>query len=168
MSNPKSILFILSMLMLISCQTDGVKPIEKTDYNESGLNCKITNPAGDMYEKFSQLELPPFFNIAQFQLSDDRFVNAIVLSKRAKKGSKVNVDPVALFSLKKNNEVLNYVVAIPHDNGDNNIVKEYDEFLIKNNEVKMAIENWFRAQCGYSYCKDLKWQNSYKALLEIE
>ena len=95
-------------------------------------------------------------------------VDAIVLSKRVKKGSSLNVDPVALFSLKKNNEEKVYVVTIPHDNGENNIVKDYDEFLTKNNEVRLAIENWFKAQCGLSNCQDLEWQNSYKALLEIE
>ena len=156
MSNPKFLFLFYLTVLLISCQSDAVKPIEKTDYNESGLNCKIVSPAGDIYQEFSQLELPPFFNIGQFLLSDSRMVDAIVLSKRVKKGSSLNVDPVALFSLKKNNEEKVYVVTIPHDNGENNIVKDYDEFLTKNNEVRLAIENWFKAQCGLSNCQDLE------------
>ena len=114
------------------------------------------------------MPLPPFFNVGQFQLSDDRVVKALILSKRMKKGKRINVDPVALFSLKSNNVKLEYVVAIPHDNGTNNLTKEYDEFLTKNNELKQAVENWFKAQCGISYCQDFTWQNSYKALLELE
>ena len=68
MSNPKFLFLFYLTVLLISCQSDAVKPIEKTDYNESGLNCKIVSPAGDIYQEFSQLELPPFFNIGQFLL----------------------------------------------------------------------------------------------------
>lgn len=164
----KVTLLFCAMMLCFSCQGPAPSVVKTKVYNESGLTCKVISPAGDVYPSFSHISVGPFFNIGRFTISEDRRVDAIILSERLKKGKKIGVDPVALFSFRRDTSYQKYVVVIPHDNGGNNLVKTYDEFLTKNMELKMAIENWFKAQCHMNECRDYTWENSFKALLELE
>lgn len=166
----KRTIALLTIALFMLCCNSNTTPAVKTDaeYNESGLSCQVSSPAGDIYDAFSRLEIPPFFNVGYFQLSDQKRVKALILGKRVKKGTRLGVDPVALFSFNKDLDIYKYVVCIEHNNGSDNLVKEYDEFLTRNIELKMAIENWFRSQCQLSNCNSFDWANAYKGLLELE
>lgn len=164
----KLIIGICFVMSWVSCQDSSNYVTNAANHNESGLDCKITSPAGELYAPFQYLNIPPFFNIGEFSKSDGQKIKAIILSERIKNGKKIEVDPVALFSFNLDSSFNKFLVVIPHDNGQNNLRKEYDEFLTTNIELKMAIENWFKAQCPINRCQGYTWENSYKALLELE
>lgn len=164
-----SLILITTTLTLVSCKQEVTKSVEKVGSmeEEKGLSCMVTVPAGDAYAAFSHLEMPPFFNIGQFK-TETKTTEVIILSSRKDKGDQIKVDVIGLFGFKQDTLNKHFIVALPRQKGVNNLERQYDEYLIKNNDMKLAIESWFRAQCGVSICGAFYWDNPYKALIQLE
>ena len=170
MCRPFLLILSISLIVLSSCNTNTSTTSELkvgSMSEEQGLDCFVTTPAGDAYPVFSNLDLPPFFNIGEFR-TDSKTCEAIIFSNRTENGKKMKVDVIGLFSFRKDTSMQQYIIAKPRLKGLNNLQREYEEYLTKNNSVKLAVENWFRAQCGLSQCGSFHWDNAYKALLQLE
>jgi len=170
MNNLKSFLLLLYVALLVfSCKTDTTPPHQSAGSiaDEKGLPCKVINPAGEMLQGFDKVGLPPFFNVGQITLNE-KTTQAILLSPKVKNNQTVPVDVIGMFSFSRNNAAHKYVIVLPRKQNVNNLEREYEEYLSKNSEVKMMIENWFRSQCEVSQCRNFRWDNAYKALLEME
>ncbi len=160
---------ILSLFLLIGCKEEVAKAVEEVGSmeEEKGLSCEIIVPAGELYTAFAHLPMPPFFNIGQIR-TETKTTEVLVLTSRRKKGERLKVDLIGLFGFRQDTMDRRYVLALPRRQGVNNLEREYEAYLTKNNDLKLAIESWFRAQCGLSICGSFYWDNSYKALLQLE
>jgi len=166
-NHTKPILFIFLMINALGCKTDIPVKSAGSIEEEKGLPCRVVNSAGEMYEGFTKIDIPPFFNVGEITQGEKK-TDVILLSKKVKRNNKVAVDVIGLLTFKKSKAVKKYVIALPRGRNKNNLEREYEEYLSKNLEVKMMIENWFRAQCELSDCGNFRWDNAYKALLELE
>ena len=167
----RPLLFIVfsTLIVFISCKQETTPSREQVGsmQEEQGLDCFVTTSAGDVYPEFSHLDIPPFFNVGEFR-TETKSCKALILSSRVANGKKMKVDVIGLFSFRKDTVMQQYLVGKPRLKGLNNLEREYEEYLTKNNAVKVAIENWFKGQCGLAQCGSFHWDNAYKALLQLE
>lgn len=156
----------LSILILIyfflSCNVEKVTPKVK---NTGGLAARVYLPAGEIHPSFNKLDVPTFFNLAKISSEKDEDINAIVLGEKRSKGFKLSIYPIALFSFQKDTSSFKYVVAV--DASNDKINREYNAFLMNDYHMQQAVESWFKSQCSDHECKSFKWENKYKALLEV-
>lgn len=162
--------FLFTVIVIMSCNPSSSSTSERqvgSMKEEKGLDCYVISSAGDAYTPFSNLNLPPFFNIGEFR-SESKSCEAIIFSNRFETGKKMKVDVIGMFSFRKDTAIRQYIVTKPRQKGLNNLQRDYEEYLTKNNAVKLAVENWFSAQCGLSQCGSFHWDNAYKALLHLD
>jgi len=152
------------MLIQLSCSKSGNK---SRSSETKDIRAAVYLSAGDNYPLFNELDIPTFFNLGKIITDSKRDLNTIILSERKTKGSKMNIKPIALFSFEQDTVLFQYIVSINADNTVNKIGSNYNDFLINNHKTQSNIENWFSSQCPESSCKTFKWENTYKALLEI-
>ena len=138
--------------------------------SEGLISTKVSVPAGDIYPEFSELGVPTFFNVGTMEQKKGISVayKSILLGKRLEKGQNVSVNPIALFSFNQDTIQHNYLVSTYKPKNNNRIGKEFIDFMSKNNELQVTIENWFRAQCGFTSCDSYLWSDTYRAYLNLE
>jgi len=152
----------IAFCFLLSCKNNTSKVINE---EKGTLNVQVVHSAGDIYESFNDVGVPTFFNIATVDSESDVGINSIVLGKKISKGIKLSVHPVALLSF--NQDTLTHKFIVTVDPANSKIDYEYNSFLLKNYEMQATIENWFRSQSLKNECFNFKWENVYKALLEV-
>ena len=153
---------LLAITLTVACNSPEQPKQEDVT---TGLEASVYISAGELYPKFSNLEVPTFFNLAKIESSDNRDINSIVLGKKKSKGLKLSVHPVALLSFNQDTILHKYVVSI--DSSNKRIESDYNSFLLNNYNMQTSIENWFKSQCFPQPCTSFNWENSFKALLEL-
>lgn len=154
---------ILVSSVLLSCNE---KPREirsskdKTDYYST-----VKVPAGDIYPAFDTYQMPTFFNVGEIQISENDAVSSIIIGPRLSKRKKVDIIPIASFAIDVDSVRMEYVVSHLQDFSDDDLT--FEMFMVKHADVVSGIESWFKSQCLMGQCGNIKWSNSYKALLEI-
>ncbi len=161
----------LTCFVLIFMACSG-KNEEKTSPQESEglISTRVIIPAGDIYPDFSNLGIPTFFNVGTVEqkMKPSVAYKSIILGKRLDKGHTISVNPIALFSFNQDTIKHNYLLSTHKQRSNARIGKEYIDFMSKNNELQVTIENWFRAQCGFSSCDSYMWSDTYRAFLNLE
>ena len=155
---------IVCSLYLVSCQNSGDKP--NAD-GQSNTRAAIFLSAGDIYPKFNIHKIPTFFNIGKILTDQESNLEAIILSERLKKGSRVYILPLGVLSFEMNNSTHRFIVSVPVGEQYTSLGSNYNDFIISNITLQSNIENWFAAQCPKNRGRNFTWQNSYKALLDI-
>lgn len=144
----------------MSCDSSERKTTENK--KSSDISANVFLSAGEQYPLFDNLNIPTFFNLGKVNSNKD--LNTIILDKKLKKGSKVNIKPIALFTFEQDTVLHSYMVSVSVSN--EKIKTSYNDFLMDNIKIQSAIEDWFDAQCGRDRCRNFKWENSYKAYLK--
>ena len=149
---------------MTSCNNVNKKngPIE-----EEEIRAAVYLSAGDNYPLFNELGIPTFFNLGKVISGSDVDLNTIILSSRLNKGSKLNIRPIALFSFERDTIAYDYIISVNAAELNENIGLDFNDFLLKNYKTQNSIETWFSSQCPDYECRNFKWQNAYKAMLEI-
>ncbi len=149
--------------MLFGCNRPKIKSVN----DQTGtLNVNVFLSAGEIYSAFSDVDVPTFFNLGKVEMESGFDINSIVLGEKKSKGVKLSVHPVALLSFNQDTTIHKFVVAI--DSGNTKIEHEYNSFLLNNYTMQATIENWFKSQSIERGCDNFKWDNAYKALLEVK
>jgi len=157
-------ILITGLLCCVSC-SDSDKRSREAEPAE--IRAAVYLSAGDIYPLFNELDVPTFFNLGKVISGTEKDINTIILSERAKKGSKMDIRPLALFSFDRDTVHYNYIVSVPADQTNERIGVDFNDFLLKNYKTQNNIENWFSSQCPDYTCRNFRWDNTYKALLEI-
>lgn len=160
----RRIVYFCFALFIIACQNPSEQG-SKTE--EETIKAAVYLSSGDNYPLFNSLGIPTFFNIARVINQGEKPLDAIILSERENKGSKVSIVPLALFSFEKDTTLFEYIVCIPAETENPYIGSNYNDFLLKNQEIQSGIEDWFAAQCKDAVCRNFRWESAYKALLYI-
>jgi len=168
MQNHLSVWLLLSLLLLLTSCKDEPNQVEIAKSRSNQLvNVKVVTPAGDPIPQFDRLEMPAFFNLATIGESD-KDLTAIVLGPRLAKAKRVEVKPLALFSFVQDTTMKAFLVSVPYNSTNVELGRNHLTFMSQNDDLSAAIENWFQAQCGLSNCKNYKWANPYKTILELK
>jgi hypothetical protein len=153
----------IAFCIVLSCN----KPKAKFVNDQTGtLNVKVFLSAGEIYSAFSDVDVPTFFNLAKVETESKIDINSIVLGEKKSKGVKLSVHPVALLSFNQDTIIHKFVVSIDSENLK--IEHEYNSFLLNNYNMQATIENWFKSQSIDRGCDNFKWDNAYKAFLEVK
>lgn len=158
-----TILLILTSFF-ISCSDQDKSSAPETP---SGIRAAVFLSAGDLYPKFNLYEVPTFFNLGKILTEQEFQLDALILCERLRKGSKIDILPLAMFSFELHGIEHRYIISAPTGEQYALFGSNYSEFIINNISLQSNIENWFAAQCPQNACRNFTWQNSYKALLEI-
>ncbi len=160
----KTILFIFTFA-LIGCSESRVN----IPYSEGGdLTAAIYLSAGDLDPKFNTLNIPTFFNLGKIVQEEGINAKTILLSKREATGNRIDIIPIALFSFEQDTIQFSYIISVPKADMNSQIGRNYNDFLLKNYKTQSNIENWFSSQCPDNTCKNFRWDNTYKALLQLQ
>ncbi len=167
MSN-QAIYTFIGLLLLFSCSDSNKLEKPETIYKNGVLESTILIPAGETYPPFEQLEVPPFFNVGKVTHDNSKApLKTIILSQRLNKGQKVSVKPLSLFSFTTDTIEHRYLVSSYITVDNNRLGDNFSTFMSINNDLQMAIEYWFRAQCGLEKCNSYRWSQAYKAIREL-
>lgn len=164
MSKLLSILFVglTAFWFFFSCN----EPKKHGETKQKGtIIVDVNHSAGEIYKEFNDIGVPTFFNVGKVQTERESQVEALILGKKNSKGIKLSVHPIALLSFNQDTFNHKFIVAVNPDNSK--ISCEYNDFLLNNYNMQATIENWFKSQCISKQCYDFKWDNVYKALLEL-
>lgn len=138
-------------------------------HKDGSITTTIDISAGDMYPEFSDMAIPPFFNIGHITADESTNpIKTLVLSERLGKGKKIDIHPLVLFSFYRDSTHHQFLVSSSDGQLDNKIGEDFNSFIGKNNELQMALENWFKAQCGLGGCTSYEWKNSFKTLRDLQ
>jgi len=158
------VIFLLFIIILFSCQKQQ-ETRTKTDTGKT--RAAVFLSSGDIYPEFDRVPVPSFFNIGRILNDKTSGPYAIILSERLRKGCRVAIEPLALLSFTKDTSKYKYIVSTPSDEQNPMLSSNYNDFLSNNMSLQSMIENWFIMQCPENTCRNFEWQNTYKALLEI-
>ena len=159
-----TIYYILISFLVFSCKEPVV---EVHNHPPTNYSVNIQVSAGEKFIEFADPSIPTFFNIGNVNLLGVEKVSSLVLGKRRKTGAKVYIEPVALFSFVKDTSIFKYIIALPVDEKLEGVGRDFDSFLVNNYHLQSSIEEWFKSHCNIGSCREFKWDNSYKALLEM-
>lgn len=154
--------FLILLFFFFSCTSEKIK---KEKIQSGFLNARVYLSAGDINPLFNELNVPSFFNLAKVESTKGNDVNSVVLGEKKSKGHKLSISPIALLSFNQDTLVYKYVIAVDSEN--ERISHEYNDFLMNNYYLQQSIESWFKSQCPSNSCNSFKWENTYKALLEV-
>lgn len=158
----------ISILILVGCSSSDSESAQAMKKNGS-LETTILSPAGELYEPFSELEVPTFFNVGS--IKDSTAISqyrSIVMGERLAKGQKVAVQPLVLFSFRAGNETHQYIVSSYISQENKKMGSDFNAFMSINSDLQMAIEHWFRSHCEMGQCRDYQWTHAYKALRKLK
>lgn len=168
MSN-QIIFALVALSLLFSCSNSSKSEKPDVLYKDGILESTIFVPAGEVYSPFEDLEVPPFFNVGEVTHDNRKTpLKTIILSQRLEKGQTVNVKPLSLFSFKTDTVEHRFLVSSYATVDNKKLGDNFSTFMSINNDLQMAIEYWFRAQCGLEKCNSYKWSQAYKAIREIQ
>lgn len=158
---------MLAFICLCACNGPAKNDGNVISWNGT-IKTTIDIPAGEMLPQFGETGIPSFFNVGHIGTSSgSERMMTIVLSERLGSGKQVEVKPLSLFSFYKDSTLHQFLVSSDVNLKGDRIGDDFNSFMGKNNELQMAIENWFKAQCGLGGCTLYEWKNSYKALREL-
>jgi len=153
---------IMAICVVFSCNGPNV---EAQKEREGTFSAKVIIPAGDIYPRFNNLDIPTFFNVAKISSNSGVEINSIIFGEKKSKGVKLSVYPVALLNFTLDTMKYKFVISV--DANNTKIKTDYNSFLINNYNLQSSLENWFKSQCAPKDCNNFIWDNAYKALLEV-
>ncbi len=155
---------ILIFIVFTNCNSNN---IEEHKHPDGNYISEIIIPAGDEFSFLRNNGVPSFFNIGEIQVDQGDVHKTIIIGKRRNKKDQINIEPIALFSFVKDTISFRYIVSLSEDEPLDGIGRNFNSFSLNNYHLQSSIEEWFKSQCLVGECRDFKWENSYKALLEM-
>lgn len=156
-------LFLL-VLILFSCNGSDNTLNEYPQLNGHVLS--ITSSPGEniSFDLFNST-VPSFFPSGKF--NDKLFT--FLLAKDLNKGDKSEIIELGLLSFEQKDSLHKVLIASPK-NENHKIVKSenFNDFSLQHPNTKHLIETWIKTNCPENSCKNVKWQNDFKARLEIQ
>lgn len=154
---------------MTSCSNNGTDgKIENVEV-QSEFKAKIKSVAGDILEDDAFIEMPIFFNIGTFSLSENDEFETIILADKLSKGKVLNIKPISLLKFNKDTIKENYIISVPVDSLQNVYgIYSYHDLSQKKYQTKFLIEDWFRANCKLGYCSKFEWQSEVQALKLVQ
>ncbi|NNE25341.1 MAG: hypothetical protein HKN09_00730 [Saprospiraceae bacterium] len=158
------ILLLLVFTYLQSCDS-----AQKQSHNhpESDYSARITLSAGDLHPMFNSVEIPAFFNLGEILLDQENAYETIILGERVNNNSKIPVNPLALLSFEMDTIMIKIIVSTQMGNQSELDTLDYNAFMLNHPYLTKTIEHWFMLQCSANQCRNFKWENTYKTLLEL-
>jgi len=160
----KTVYLIIMVLLIGACDTDRKRQKREED---NTIRAAVFLSAGDNYPPFNSLGIPTFFNIGRIIKPGDGSLLTLILCERKSKGTRLSVTPLALLSFEKDTTTFKFIISTDASESNSYLGTEKNDFLIQNYQTQMNIENWFASQCSDGRCSNFRWDNRYKALLEI-
>ncbi len=164
MNHPSKASFFFLFILLWGCKADSSTVQESNPQKGEYYTATVHTPAGEQLEGYKSSTIPTFFNVGQ--IGSDSKLETIVLGERIQKNKKVDVIPIAMFEFQNDTIDQKYLVCLPTDLSENPIAQDFQAFMSYNNELTLAIENWFKLQCGLGHCGGLDWKFPHKGLLK--
>jgi len=164
----QSYLFSLFAIVIFisACTEKTSKTDRETKIEKSGITAKVTSSAGENLKQTALLDIPTFFNVAKVSGTASH-LETIVLGPKQSKGQLVDIHPLATFRFRMDSLQVKYLVSVPSNYENDALGDNYLTFMSLNNELCLAVENWFKAQCGLVKCSSFKWDNPQKTLLQL-
>lgn len=156
--------FLIFIIAITSCQK---KQEARTETTGGKTRAAVFLSAGDIYPGFDRVPVTSFFNIGRILTDKSSGPNAIILSKGLRKGSRIDIEPLAFLSFTRDTMRYKYIISTPSDEQNPMLSSNYNDLLNNNMSLQSMIENWFIMQSPENSCRNFEWQNTYKALLEI-
>ncbi len=162
---------VLLMSIWIGCQTDAESP---GDSEEKRLEVIVEHSAGDEYisereEGAASRYMPYPFNMAYIRGYESERTQCIVLSQQLSKRRRLEVTPIALFSMTEYGELNNYIIVIPKDEDLQSIpVHNFSDLTTKYVSIKNIIDNWMLDRCGFNCSRKEGWGGESAGLKAIE
>jgi len=156
------IIYITFFLLFVGCKPNSTESTRPKETGEMSATVEIS--AGGLIPQFGNKAIPTFFNVAKMNNSNEESVSSILLGPKHSEGKKVSVEPVALLKFKNDTINYKYVICYPTDE----INRSTESFLVGDLNLQNSLEEWFKAQGDFNQFRDFKWENAYKALLEID
>jgi len=158
----KTIILITgSLIFLISCQSS-TSETRRTE-EKGPYKAKISISAGELFPPFDRQKIPTFFNVGTIDV-EGQTKDIIILGKRYSSGKEVSFEPVALLKFQKDTLNMSYLIGVQNTKPANNT----GDFFVNNYHLQMSLEQWFKAQGDFNECRNFNWDNTYKALLELD
>ncbi len=159
------IIFVTSFILCLASCNNADKTIN--EYPQlNGHVLTIANGPGEniSFNQFSST-IPSFFPSGLFSNKLPTFL----LAKNLNKGDQSEIVELGLLNFEINDSLHTVLIATPA-NESNKIVlsKNYNDFSLQHPNVKHLIESWLKTNCQENSCKNVKWQNDFKARLEIQ
>jgi len=147
---------------------------EKTEYNYSNKRFEVENVNG----KKRSVDFLPYPGNYGFIPStymdpekggDGDALDVLVLSETLKRGTIIEVKPLATLELLDNGEIDIKIIAIPVDTSLQIIdATDYITFMVKYNAAQQIIQNWFLNYKGLGEMEFIGWKDDRAALAEIK
>jgi len=113
--------------------------------------------------------MPIFFNVGAINLSEQKYVETIILSDKLSNGKTIDIKPISLFKFKKDTIINHYIISVPADSSKNVLnIHDYHDFSQRLYQTKFLLEDWFRGNCKLGRCSKFEWQSEVQALKLIE
>jgi len=158
------IFLILTAVLLLMIGCDSPSTTKERPKDEGDLYATVEISAGNIFPEFDKRSIPTFFNIAKVNKSNAETVSSILLGPKHSKGKKLAIKPVAL--LKFDNDTIPYKFVVCYPNKDSDADKS--QFFVNNLHLQNSLEEWFKAQGEFNEIRNFKWENAYKAFLELD
>jgi len=147
---------------------------EKTEYNYSKKRFEVEEVEG----KKRSIDFLPYPGNYGFIPStymdpekggDGDALDVLVLSETLKRGTIIEVKPLAILELLDDGEIDSKIIAIPIDTSLQIInARDYITFMVKYNAAQQIIQNWFLNYKGVGEMEFISWKNDVAAMAEIE
>ncbi|MBT8190739.1 MAG: hypothetical protein HKN67_07960 [Saprospiraceae bacterium] len=155
---------LLTVLLFLACAK---KNKDVHNHPPSAYYSTIICPAGDIYMNEGNNSIPGFFNIGILDQDIQTDLKTLVLGKRQAKNARIGINPISLFSYQKDTITYKYIIATPVNEVLKDIGQDFNSFSMNNIHLQASIEEWFKSRCAIGVCRNFKWENEYKAFLEI-
>ena len=163
-----SFLLLFGLLVTSCSNNDPVNRIENVEV-QSEFKARINTIAGDVLGDDSFQEMPIFFNVGSFSITEGQDHETIVLADKLSEGKVLNIKPISLLKFKKDTSIKNYIISVPVDSAQNVYgIYSFHDLSQKQFQIKFLIEDWFRGNCKLGHCSKFEWQSEVQALKLVQ
>jgi|GEM_PF-1406440 len=161
----------LFLCLMFGCHT---KSNRSSETDEGHLEVIVKYSAGDEYRidgpKDAEARYLPYpFNTAYIRGYESEQTQCIILSQQLNKRRRLEVSPIALFSMKEFGQLKNYIIVIPIDEELHSIpVNDFSDLTTKYVSIKNIIDNWMLDRCGFNCSQNMGWGGESAGLKAIE
>ena len=154
-------IFNFLLLSMLSCDHGNESHKSNHEAKHMGIEVSIKSGAGSAFENSKYLSLPLNHAYLVNQLNDT--LDFLILGKRIE-AKKVFVLPLAYFELLENDNVREFILALPED--DIYLTTDrlsFEDLVVKHSSIKLIIDTWFSSYKGLGKLKVVNWRDEIAA-----
>ncbi len=157
-------LILITCLAFTACNESGQAINEYPQLNGHVLNIDH-NPGENISFELFNATVPSFFPSGKF--NGELFT--FLLAKGITAGDNAEIIELGLLIFEQNDSLHQVLIASPKNEKHKIVLSEnFNDFSLDHPNIKHLIESWIKTNCPENSCKNVKWQNDFKARLKIQ